>query len=98
MTWANGGVRGRRIPDRVKRQVRARDQTCQLGYPGCTEHIDEFDHIDGIAVSKVERVDANTAEHLRGVCAPCHKQRTQQQAQAGRQRGKRQPRRHPSDV
>lgn len=91
--WANGGP-GSRIPASVKREVRERDHHCQLAYPGCTQHIDEFDHIDGIAATKASRAETNTPEHLRGVCRTCHKQRTQQQSLAGKRRHLRAPYQH----
>ncbi|MCH9731599.1 MAG: hypothetical protein K0U84_18315 [Actinomycetia bacterium] len=94
MAWVNGGP-GSRIPAAVKREVRERDQTCQLAYPGCTVRIDEFDHIAGVAATKADRAATNTPDHLRGVCATCHKKRTQQQSLAARKRHLRRPYQHP---
>jgi 5-methylcytosine-specific restriction endonuclease McrA len=95
MPWVNGAP-GSHIPERAKRTVRNRDQVCQLQYPNiCTGTIDEFDHIIGVKESHTDRPSTSTPEHLRGVCIPCHKKRTQQQATASRNRWKRQPEQHP---
>ena len=73
------------------RQIRAailrRDPTCRLGYDGCTKASREVDHI-GTA-------DDHRPEMLRGVCAPCHKRRTQAQAVAAKPRQRRNPEAHP---
>jgi len=99
MTWGSGRERSY-IPERIKRQVRRRDDnTCQLRYPCCTGEADEFDHIYSIKELGISRSDRRAVDpnNLRCVCIPCHRQRTQQQAQAGlaRRSWRRKPRPHP---
>lgn len=92
MTWGQG----RYVSPRVKAQVRKRDKTCRLAYPGiCTRAIDEFDHPDGLAAQGKQRTSVLDAAEVQGVCAPCHRHKTQQQARAGRSRWKRTPEKHP---
>lgn len=80
MTWGQGS----NIPKRVKDQVRRRDQTCQLQYPGiCTGQIDEFDHPDGLAAQGQQRTTVRSAAEVQGVCAPCHGHKTNEQRKAG---------------
>lgn len=86
MTW---GQRPRsRIPQRVKDQVRRRDKVCQLQYPGCTQRIDEMDHIIGLAAQRVPRTPVLNATEIQGVCAHCHQIKTQAQAAAGREQAR----------
>ncbi len=88
MAW---GSRPRsRIPDRVKAQVRRRDKTCQLAYPGCTHAIQEMDHVIGLASQGIPRTPVLTAAVIQGVCRHCHQIKTLQQAAAGRERAKQQ--------
>lgn len=80
MTWGQGS----NIPKRIKDQVRRRDQTCRLQYPGiCTGAIDEFDHPDGLAAQGQQRTTVRNALEVQGVCTPCHGQKTEEQRQAG---------------
>ncbi|MGV0634484.1 HNH endonuclease signature motif containing protein [Mycolicibacillus trivialis] len=91
--WGNGGV-----PKRVRRIVLARDHhTCQLAYPGCTGQATEVDDIIPVSVRGIPRSQTRP-EDCQAVCAPCHRQKTQREAQAGRNRWRRQPRKHPSDA
>jgi 5-methylcytosine-specific restriction endonuclease McrA len=92
VTWRGEGSR---IPDRVKTVVRRRDQSCRLGFDGCTQRIDEFDHIVPLAVSGLDRRNANHPAALQGVCCSCHRIKTQREAAAGRTAWRRQPERHP---
>lgn len=80
MTWGQGS----RIPKRIKDQVRRRDKTCQLQYPGiCTGAIDQFDHPDGLAAHGLDRAPVRSAAEVQGVCEPCHEHKTEGQRQAG---------------
>lgn len=97
MVWGTGRESSR-IPDRIKRAVRKRDnEQCQLRYPGCWGTADEFDHIQSISELRISRyaAAANDPENLRCVCIHCHRMRTQQQATTGKNRWKRQPEQHP---
>lgn len=86
MVW---GDRPRsRVPDRVKSQVRRRDKTCRLQYPGCTQRIEEMDHIEGLAALGIPRTPVLDARDIQGVCAHCHAIKTQRQAAEGRERAK----------
>jgi hypothetical protein len=81
--WGQGST----IPARVKDQVRRRDGVCQIAIPGvCTGRIDEMDHVVGLAEQGQRRTPTLDANALQGVCSPCHKVKTQQQAAAGRAR------------
>lgn len=84
MTWGQGS----NIPKRIKDQVRRRDQVCQLQYPCCVGRIEQYDHIEGLADTGLQRTTVTNAAVLRGVCIPCHKQRTEQQRLAGIARAK----------
>ncbi|MFN3005127.1 hypothetical protein [Mycolicibacterium wolinskyi] len=85
MTWGQGST----IPQRIKDQVRVRDKTCQLRYPGiCTGAIDEFDHPDGLAAQGQDRKPVRSAREVQGVCTPCHDHKTEQQRRAGIARAK----------
>jgi hypothetical protein len=85
MTWGQGS----NIPARIKAQVRRRDKVCQLQYPGvCVKTIQQFDHIDGLADTGQQRYTVTTATILQGVCAPCHKVKTEGQRLAGIERAK----------
>jgi hypothetical protein len=71
------------IPQRVKDQVRRRDQTCRLRFAGCTSHIDEFDHVTGLADQGVPRTPVLTATDIQGVCRSCHAIKSEQERLAG---------------
>lgn len=78
--WGQGGY----VSPRVKDQVRRRDKTCRLQYPGiCTGNIDQFDHIIGLAEQGLRRTSVLTAENIQGVCEPCHGKKTNEQRKAG---------------
>lgn len=96
MAWSNEG-NGSRIPDGIKRQVRAdQNNQCNTIDPSvCTGHIDEFDHIINVKTLRVERPEANDRNNIQGLCSPCHKIKTQREAQAARRRKYRRPYRHP---
>jgi len=79
MTWGQG----RYVSPKVKDQVRRRDKTCRLHYPGCTGNIDEFDHPDGLAQQGLQRTTIHNADEVQGVCTPCHAAKTEQQRRAG---------------
>jgi hypothetical protein len=83
----NWGDRPRsRIPQRVKDQVRRRDGVCQLRYEGCTQRIEEMDHVIGLAAQGTPRTPVLDASTLRGVCRYCHSIRSEQQRRDGIER------------
>lgn len=96
MAWTNGAPTNR-IPAATKRRVRARQgNRCNTIDPTvCTGTIDEYDHIINIKTLGIDRAKANDIDNLQGLCAPCHKVKTQREAQAGRNRWKRRPEPHP---
>jgi 5-methylcytosine-specific restriction protein A len=64
---------------RIRAVILTRDPVCQLAYVDtCAGASVEVDHIG--------RPDDHTAGNLRGVCAPCHRRRTQGQSAAARRR------------
>lgn len=99
MAWVNGGP-GSKIPASAKRAIRIRQRNqCAVYDPTvCTGQLDEFDHIVNVKAAKVDRRTANHPDLLQGLCIPCHRAKTQAEAQAGRRRGKRPPPPHPSDL
>jgi hypothetical protein len=81
MPW---GERPRsRISKSVKDKVRRRDKTCQLHYEGCTERIQEFDHIEGLAALGIPRTPVLNAHEIQGVCTHCHAIKTERQRREG---------------
>jgi hypothetical protein len=85
----NWGNRPRsRIPQRVKDQVRRRDGVCQLQYDGCTQRIEEMDHVIGLAAQGIPRMPVLDATKIRGVCRHCHSIRSDQQRRDGIERAK----------
>lgn len=96
MVWQNGG-RGSNIPDSTKRIVRARQNNCCAGHDAsvCTGLIDEFDHVINVKSLGIDRSQANHPDLLQGLCKPCHKKKTQAEAQAGRTKHLRTPPQHP---
>lgn len=84
MTWGQGST----IPKRVKDQVRRRDRTCRLAFPGCTQRIDEFHHPDGLADQSQQRRPVRTATEVVGVCTHCHEIDTRERQEHGRQRAR----------
>ena len=80
----NWGNRPRsRISQRIKDQVRRRDGVCQLQYEGCTQRIDEMDHVIGLAAQGIPRTPVLNATTIRGVCRHCHSIRSEQQRRDG---------------
>jgi hypothetical protein len=86
--WASSSRRATLPPDwpTIRAHILERDTACQLAYSGtwrtrtgpasCTGHALEVDHIGA--------PDDHRPHMLRGVCPPCHRRRTQQQATAAR--------------
>jgi 5-methylcytosine-specific restriction enzyme A len=65
--------------DRMRSRVLRRDPICRLNYPGiCSVISTEVDHI----LRDAGDIDSN----LEGVCGPCHRYKTQQEARQARQR------------
>lgn len=86
MAW---GERARaRVSDKVKAQVRRRDKCCRLAYPGCTQRIEEYDHIEGLAALGIPRTPVLYASEVQGVCKPCHAIKSEQQRREGIERAK----------
>lgn len=70
---------------RWRRAVLARDKgVCQIRGPQCTRRATEADHITNIAEGGAEYDTANG----QGACEPCHKAKTQREAQRGRERAR----------
>ncbi|GAB4672041.1 HNH endonuclease [Mycobacterium avium] len=85
---------------RLRRRVLARDDyTCQIRLPGC---VDEATEVDKCIPASVDPSLALDEDNCRATCKPCHRQVTARQAagasKAARERRKRPPRVHPSDV
>jgi hypothetical protein len=72
------------VPERVKAQVRRRDKTCRLQYPGCTQRIEEMDHVEGLAALGIPRTPVLDASEIQGACRHCHQIKTQAQAAEGK--------------
>lgn len=97
MVWDNTAS-GSHIPAKSKRIVRLRqnNQCVTIDVNVCTHDIDEFDHVTNLASIKVERSHANDPALLQGLCIPCHKVKTQAEAQQARHdRRYRKPPGHP---
>jgi len=97
MVWPDTAS-GSHIPAKSKRVVRLRqnDQCVVIDVNVCNGRVEEFDHVTNIASIKVERSHANDPALLQGVCKPCHKVKTQQEAQQARHdRRYRKPLPHP---
>jgi len=97
MAWSNTAS-GSRIPAKSKRVVRLRqDNQCVcIDHEICLGVIQEYDHVTNVASIKVERSHANDPALLQGVCKPCHKKKTQAEAQQARHDRKyRKPQEHP---
>lgn len=103
MAWTNGGP-GSNIPAATKRAVRQRqgDRCNTIDPQVCTGRIDEYDHIINVASSGLDRAHANDANGIQGLCAPCHKVKTQREARAAgsarRARGRHPQEQHPGLV
>lgn len=88
MAWQ--GRRRGELPNgwnRIRTRILNRDPTCMLRFDCCTLTSTEVDHIGA---------GSDHRDHmLRGVCPPCHKRRTQDQASVARTQWKRKPEAHP---
>jgi hypothetical protein len=71
------------IPQRVKDQVRRRDKTCRLQYDGCTQRIEELDHVIGLAEQGLTRTPVVDATMIQGACSHCHAIKSERQRLAG---------------
>lgn len=88
--WQGSNRRATLPPDwpAIAARTLRRDRTCQLAYPGtwhtrhgptrCAGRSSEVDHIGDPS--------DHTPGNLRGVCAPCHRRRTQAQSASARAR------------
>lgn len=78
MSW--DGKRRATLPSdwrKIRARILRRDPLCRIADPHlCTGRSTEVDHIGA--------PDNHHPDNLRGVCTPCHKARTQAQAQAAR--------------
>lgn len=85
---------GPAVPPRIRVQVLRRDNnSCCLRLPGCIGEATEVDHIIPVFEGGDDHPD-----NLQAVCPPCHKQKTQDEAQRARAKlgRKREPMAHPS--
>ena len=73
----------RRIPERIRRAVLARDVVCQLQYDCCLGDAVEIDHVISVAELGIDHPYLDDPDNLRGVCRPCHARRTEAQKLAG---------------
>lgn len=75
-----GSTRSKRLPPdwpRIRRRILRRDPICKV----CDDALStEVDHIDD--------PDDHSDPNLQGICSPCHKDKTQQEARAAK-RGER---------
>lgn len=70
-------------PRHVRVRVLERDDwQCQLGYPGCTYHATEVDHIESTAAIGVSREHV-TEDGCQAVCSSCHSIKTAAEKRAG---------------
>lgn len=100
MVWDNTAS-GSHIPAKSKRVVNKRqnNRCINLDARICTGAIEDYDHVINLASIKVERSHANDPALLQGLCKPCHKLKTQQEAYHARWgRRYRKPERHPGLV
>lgn len=81
------------VPPNLRARALRRDRRlCQLRYDGCAIQATEVDHITPVFEGGEDEMG-----NLQSVCAPCHKIKTQSEAQRARQKfsRKRPPARHP---
>lgn len=85
MVWPNTAS-GSHIPAKSKRVVRLRqgNECVCIDARVCTGSIDEYDHVTNVKALKIERSHANDPALLQGLCIPCHKVKTQGEAQQAR--------------
>ena len=78
MAWETSNRRASLPPDwrKIRARILQRDPLCTLALDCCAGRSVEVDHI-GEATDHRDHM-------LRGVCSPCHKRRTQQQAREAR--------------
>jgi len=69
-----------RLQRKQRAFILARDPQCYLGYDGCTIVSTIEDHVIPLA----QGGDRWSFSNRRGVCEPCHKVKTQAEAQAAR--------------
>ncbi len=80
----NWGNRPRsNTPKRIRDQVMRRDKLCQLQFDGCSQRIDEMDHVEGLAAAGIPRTPVLNAQSIQGVCKHCHAIKSEQQRRAG---------------
>lgn len=78
----------------LRAKVMQRDNwTCQLRGPHCAVIATDCDHIVNVANG-----GSDDMSNLCAACKPCHNTKTAREAAAGRNRWKRQPQPHPSDL
>ena len=97
MAWDNNAS-GSHIPAKSKHVVRLRqnDRCVCIDPRVCTGGIAEFDHVINVKSLRIERSHANDPALLQGLCIPCHKVKTQQEAYDARWgRRHRPPQEHP---
>lgn len=92
MAWSSSNRRASLPSDwkHLRAKILKRDPLCQLAYDCCAGASQEVDHIGA--------ADDHRPMMLRGVCVPCHKRRTQEQAQAARPTRARPQERHPGVI
>lgn len=81
--WSNAATRTSSPAHRARRaRVLARDgHACQLRLPGCAGHATVCDHVVNLAAGGTDSDD-----NCQAVCGPCHKQKVNLEAIAGRAR------------
>lgn len=93
MSWETSNRRASLPPDwrKIRARILRRDPICRLAYDDiCEGRSVEVDHIG--------EANDHRPHMLRGVCSPCHKRRTQEQAQAARPQRDRPKPSHPGVI
>lgn len=76
----------------IRRRILTRDRhTCRLGYPDCTGHATEVDHITPATSGTDDHRDHN----LQAACSRCHATKTGREASKERWKNNRTPSRQP---